>query len=222
MKIGLPNFELPGTPGVQGDVTYTAIEFDRNSFYDPENEDSAAYLVTGYIKDGSDGCAGVLIHGTKNGGTGRYMWRVPRVFSAPNEDGMTVVRTEFHNVESLPVPMCRLVGGVKTAEKPGIYTGFMYEGMLDGSGLWYPIEIPGVEETIVKASRGEVLVCSDVGESDAVHVYSLVSQQWSRYRIGSTLAWKSTEVEEADGGYAIEIVLVNNKPHKFFHPAADD
>lgn len=210
MKIKLSEFELPGTPNITGDVVYKAIEFDINSGKDPENPESAAYLVCGWRED--DG-AGVLIHGTKHGGNGRYMWRVPRLLSAPDDDesGITVTRTEFHGVESLEGPYVRLVGCVETAQKPGIKQGFLYEGWLDGSGDWYPICIEGSEDTVVKHSRNVILVCSDEGMSDSVFVYDLEKHEWFELHTGYADSWEVDEVIPTGDLYVIRILHNDGK-----------
>jgi hypothetical protein len=205
MRIKLSEFELPGEPGVDGDVVYNAIDFDINSGKDPENPCSAAYMVCGWRED--DG-AGVLVHGTKEGGTGRYHWRVPRLISAPSDAdaGLTVTRTEFHGVESLEGPYVRLVGCVETEEEPGAKRGFLYEGWLDGSGDWYPIAIEGSDDTVVKASRASVLVCSDCGNSDSVHVYSLEDHSWTELHCGYADPWEVDEIIPAGDIYVIRLL----------------
>ena len=210
MRIKLSEFELPGQPGLEGDVVYKAIDFDINSGKDPENPSAAAYMVCGWRED--DG-AGVLIHGTKDGGTGRYHWRVPRLIFAPSdsEAGITVTRTEFHGVESLEGPYIRLVGCVETQENSGTKRGFLYEGPLDGSGDWYPINITGFEDTIVKASKDAVLVCGDEGISDSVFVYDLESHKWAELHSGYADPWEVDEIIPAGEVYVIRLLHSDGK-----------
>lgn len=210
MRIKLSEFELPGEPGIDGEVIYKAIEFDINSGKDPENPCSAAYFVCGWRED--DG-AGVLIHGTQIGRAAMYTWRVPRLLSAPNdsEAGLTVTRTEFHGVESLEGPYVRLVGCVETEEKPGVKQGFLYEGWLDGSGDWYPIAVEGSESTVVKASRASILVCDDESGSDAVHVYSLETHEWKTLRSGYADDWEVDEIIPAGEIYVIRLIHSDGK-----------
>ena len=210
MRIKLSEFELPGTPGVEGEVVYKAIDFDINSGKDPENPSSAAYMVCGWRED--DG-AGVFIHGTKEGGTGRYHWRVPRLISAPSnsEAGLSITRTEFHGVESLEGPYVRLTGCVETEENRGAKRGFFYEGWLDGSGDWYPIAIEGSEDTIVKASKANILVCSDEGASDAVFIYDLEFHKWTELHSGYADPWEVDEIIPAGEIYVIRLLHSDGK-----------
>jgi hypothetical protein len=210
MRIKLSEFELPGNPGVEGEVVYKAIDFDINSGTDPNNPDSCTYMVCGWRED--DG-AGVLIHGTQRGGTGRYQWRVPRLLSAPNDEagGITVTRTEFHNVEALEAPYIRLVGCVLTEERPERRAGFFYEGWMDGSGDWYPIAVPDREETVVKASKAGILVCSDPSETDAVHVYCLENHAWKELRTGYADPWDVDEIIPAGDLYVIRLLHSDGK-----------
>lgn len=210
MRIQLSEFELPGNPGVDGDVVYTSIDFDINSGNDPDNSESSVYYVSGYRP--ADG-VGVVIHGTQRGGTGRHQWRFPHLIHAPSseEHGITVTSTEFHGVESLEGPYVRLVGSVKTEEKPGINQGFLYEGPCDGSGDWYQIEVPESDETIVKASRKDILVCSSEDNSDSVHIYSLSDHSWSELHTGYAVPWSVEEVIPAGEIYIIRLVHEDGK-----------
>lgn len=210
MRIPLSQFELPGEPGVEGEVIYKSIEFDINSGKDPDNPESAAYLVCGWRED--DG-VGVLIHGTQRGGRNMYSWRVPRLISAPTDgsSGVTVTKTEFHGVEPLEGPYIRLVGCVETEEKPGSKQGFFYEGWLDGSGDWYPLSIEGSENTVVKHSRADILVCSDETASDSIFIYSLSKHQWSEVHSGYADAWEVDEVILAGEMYVIRLLHADGK-----------
>ena len=210
MRIKLSEFELPGEPGIEGEVVYKAIDFDINSGKDPENPCSAAYMVCGWRED--DG-AGVLIHGTQIGRVAMHSWRFPRLISAPSdpEAGLTVTRTEFHGVESLEGPYVRLVGCVETDENRGAKRGFLYEGWLDGSGDWYPITIEGAEDTIVKASKASVLVCSDDSLSDSVYVYDLESHKWAELHCGYADPWEVDEIIPAGEIYVIRLIHSDGK-----------
>ena len=216
MRIKLSEFELPGTPGVDGEVIYKAIDFDINSGNDPENPCSATYMVCGWRED--DG-VGVFIHGTKEAADGRYQWRVPRLISAPSdsEAGLTVTRTELHGVESLEGPYVRLVGCVETVEKPGVKQGFLYEGWLDCSGDWYPISIEGSEDTIVKASRANLLVCSDGGLSDSVFVYNLETHKWAELHSGYADPWDVDEIIPAGEICVIRLLHSDGKRSDIAH-----
>lgn len=210
MRIKLSDFELPGEPGIEGRVVYKAIDFDINSGKNPDNPCSAAYLVCGWRED--DG-VGVLIHGTKIGQEAMHTWRVPRLLSAPTdrEAGYSITKTEFHGVESLEGPYVRLVGCVKTEEKPDVKQGFLYEGWLDGSGDWYPISIEGAESTVVKASREGILVCCDEVSLDAVHVYSLEHHEWKKIHLGYADEWEVDEVIPVGDLYVIRLIHSDGK-----------
>ena len=208
MRIELSDFELPGEPGIPGEVVYKAIDFDVNSGKDPENPCSATYMVCGWRED--DG-SGVLIHGTKQSRSGRYDWRVPRLLSAPSDDGLTVLRTEFHGVESLEGPYVRLVGAVETEEEPGKKLGFLYEGWMDGSGDWYPISIEESDSTTVKGSREGILVCADEGGSDLVYLYSLDNHQWTVLHSGYADDWEIDEIIPAGEVYVIRLLHTDGK-----------
>lgn len=211
MQIKLREFELPGISSLDGELVYKAIDLDVNSGHsDPEGHNVPAYLVCGWRED--DGL-GVLVHGTKAGSPGPLNWRRPRLIAAPSdpEAGLTVSRTEFHGVESLEGPYVRLVGCVETEEKPGVKTGFLYEGWLDGSGDWYPIAVVGAESTVVKASRAGILVCSDEGGSDSVHVYSLENHAWTELRCGYADPWEVDEIIPAGELYVIRLLHSDGK-----------
>lgn len=210
MRIKLSEFELPGEPGIEGNVVYKAIDFDVNSGKDPDRLSIGAYFVCGWRED--DG-VGVLIHGTQTGGPTMSSWRMPRLLSAPcdSDAGLTVVRTEFHGVESLEGPYARLVGCVETEEKPRVKQGFLYEGWLDGSGDWYPISVEGSEETVVKASKAGILVCDDMSGSDAVHVYSLETHEWKALHSGYADEWEVDEIIPAGDVYVIRLLHSDGK-----------
>jgi hypothetical protein len=211
MRIPLSDFNVPGVPGVDGEVAYKAIDYDVNSGKDcGDGHVTYAYFVCGWRED--DG-AGVLIHGTQHGGDTRYDWRVPRLISAPDDEdhGLTVTRTEFHGVESLEGHFVRLVGCVETAEAPGKKRGFLYEGIYDGSGDWYPISIPDSEETVVKASEELILVCDDNSSSDSVHVYSLDSHEWTELHCGYADPWEVDEIIPAGEVYVIRLLHSDGK-----------
>lgn len=211
MRIQLSEFNLPGTPGIDGDVVYKAIDFDVNSGTLLDGEYTLnLYFVCGWRED--DG-SGVLIHGSPLGKDTRYDWRVPRLICAPSdgEAGLTVTRTEFHGVESLTGPYVRLVGCVETEEKPGVKQGFLYEGAPDGSGDWYPLQIEGSEDSVAKASKGDIVVCSDEGVSDTVHVYSLERNEWSELHSGYADPWDVEEIIEAGEVYVIRLLHSDGK-----------
>ena len=211
MRIKLSEFKLPGEPGIPGSVVYTSIAFDINSGQDAFNEFTPSYFVCGYRED--DG-AGVLIHGTKDDDPlNSYTWRKPRLISAPSdqENGVTVQSTEFQFIEPLPAPNIRLVGAVKTAERGEKRLGFLYEGWLDGSGDWYPIEIPDEEETVVKGCGDGILVCSAEDGTDAVHVYSLEKQKWAKLHCGYADKWEVDEVIHAGDIYVLRLLHADGK-----------
>lgn len=211
MRIPLSDFNVPGIPGVEGDVVYKAIAYDTNSGKDGgDGYITHAYFVCGWRED--DG-AGVLIHGTPHGGETRHDWRVPRLISAPSDTdaGITVTRTEFHGVEPLTTCYLRLVGCVKTEEKPDEKQGFLYEGIYDGSGDWYPISIPDSKITVVKGSSGGILVCSDESNSDFVYVYSLDDHEWIELHSGYADPWEIDEIIPAGEIYVIRLLHSDGK-----------
>ena len=210
MRIPLSDFNLPGDPGVPGNVVYTAIDFDINSGKEIDDRAIYTYFACGWRED--DG-VGVLVHGTPYGKETRYDWRVPRLISAPSDPdaGITVNRTEFHGVESMVGPFVRLVGCVQTDEKAEIKQGFLYEGHPDGSGDWYPISIPDSEQTVVKGSRNEILVCCDESLLDSVYVYSLDKHCWTELHSGYAESWEVDEIIAAGELYIIRLLHSDGK-----------
>jgi len=203
MRISLSEFKLPGEPGVDGDVTYKGICYDVNSGQELDGFVTHAHFVCGYktLEDGSR--VGVLVHGTKPGTLSQRDWRMPRLLYAPSGDGITVTSTEFHFVESLPGAYVRLVGAVETEEKPGLLSGFLYEGWVDGEGDWYPISVPGSKETVVRGCGGHILACDALDGSDAIHAYCLESHTWSKIHTGLALEWSIEEIFQAGDGLHI-------------------
>jgi len=177
--------------------------FDVNSKLDPDNPESEAFYVCGWDNDSG---SGIVVHGTKRGGTGRHQWRFWHTVNAPKdaESGVDPVRTEFHGVESLDGPFIRAVGRVINSDDSAL--GFFYEGPVDGSGDWYPIAAPDAEETIVKASCGPVLVCSPDDLSDEVHVYSLSNNGWSVLHTGFAEEWNVEEIIPAGDAFIIRLL----------------
>jgi len=210
MRIPLSDFKLPGNPGLEGDIVYKSIDYDVNSGRESDGHTTYAYFVCGWRED--DG-AGVLIHGTPSGGITMYDWRVPRLISAPSDpsQGLTVTRTEFHHVESLEGPVIRLCGCVQTEETGDNMRGFFYEGFVDGSGDWYSLQIEGSDDTVVKGSNGQVLVCDDMGSSDSVFVYNLDGHIWTKLHCGYALDWSVDEIIHAGDLYIIRLLHADGR-----------
>lgn len=206
MRISLSEFEIPGDPPPEGTVLYTAIDYDINSGKELDGTVFHYYFACGYRED--DG-VGVLTHGSQagdsHGGTVQWM-RHHRYLMAPDREDARAVRTEFHGVESLKGPNIRLVGCVEFDTKPGIMQGFLYEGWHDGSGSWYNVDIPGAENTIVKASEEEYVFCSDNEDHNLVHVFSLTGQAWDSVAVGYADPWEIEEVICAGDIYVIRLL----------------
>lgn len=204
MRISLQEFGLQDGHDGSGDVTYKSIAYDINSGREIDGFAVYCWFACGYktLEDGTD--VGVFVHGTRDDIEDQLRkWKAVKLLHAPSDESIKVTSTQFHFVESLPTPFIRLVGAFKAEESGDRLRGFMYEGWHNGEGDWYPITVPGSEETVVRGSCGDILICDALDNTDAIHIYSLEGQKWSEVRTNYAAPWQLDEVFEAGDGLFI-------------------
>ncbi|MBM4056715.1 MAG: hypothetical protein FJ275_00555 [Planctomycetes bacterium] len=200
MSTKLTDFELPGEPGLEGDVTYTSIVEDEFCKLELNERLVRVYGVTGYAR-GDDGReVGVYIRGTLISSPGNNGMRIVKLISAPDMDGGEARSTRFLCSERLTPKIIRFGGSVEVG---GREVGFLYEGFDDGSGDWYPIEVEGEESCRVIGTRWKMLAADGDDGSDVLHVLSLNSMEWTRIHTGMALPKKITNIHHIDNSYKI-------------------
>lgn len=206
MRIKLSDFELPGQPGLTGDVTYTSITENERCKLEINERLLRTYCVTGYAKgdDGRD--VGVFINGTLKSNPELSGMRVIRLIEAPEIDGAKLGGTRFYWSEQLEGSIVRFTGSVILDEKE---MGFLYEGHDDGSGDWYPIEVEGEDSCRVIGSRWKMLVVDGDEGSDAIHCLSLNSMEWTTLHTGFALPKTVYEIHHVDDTYTIKGEFTN-------------
>lgn len=176
------------------------------------------HAAVGRLGDGAGRYSGVVVHGTADCADAEESWREEHVYLAPTAPAMEVVSTEFHHVEFLENLNRRLVGCYETADKPGVRRGFVYEGPFDGSGDWYPVDIPAAKQTVVKGCHQGILICARPGNNDELHVLSLEDQTWQTHHVGLAREWSIDGIVKMGPQYSIRGVHDNGVEFHVFHP----
>lgn len=142
-------------------------------------------FMTGvYTPAGSSNTQGLIYRGSITANTGTWT-----AVNFPSDTGRTVTSTALYGPNDLGGGQIRAVGSYKTVENGSADIGLIYEGAIDGSGIWKTLDAregfdnPNIRFTIAHSNHGNYAVGNyDVNlDTGKAFIYDITGDEWYNF-----------------------------------------
>ena len=150
-------------------------------------------LLTGVRRFGPD----VLITGwfEQSGGTRSFVYRGPLAAEGALDashffelDYPSAAVTNLYGPNAIDAQTIRAVGAYTTVEAGATTFGCLYEGPLDGSGVWRQLCPPNATQTIAHSTHGGLVVGGYVDGRPRAFVYDIAAQRFDEITLPDLLS----------------------------------
>jgi len=132
-----------------------------------------AVLISGFFEP-AEGRVRSFVYRGPLSGQGALYKRLFHELDFPSVPGRTVTSTNLYGPNVGPAPnTIEVVGNYTTAEQPGFTFGCLYQGSLDGSGIWRTLTPPGATQCIAHSTMGGFVVGNYVDTKPRAFLYDI-------------------------------------------------
>ncbi len=174
------------------------------------NKKHKEYLITGFFEPKPEGQTKSFVYLGPLSSTGA---KDPANFyelDFPSSSGKTVVSTNLYS----PNPgnsknTIDVVGNYTTAEQPGVTFGCLYQGKLDGTGIWRTLEPTGATQVIAHSTHMGLVVGNYFAGQPKAFLYDIYTNEYFDISIPNLISitaygiWKNgnTNIYTICGGF---------------------